>query len=217
MGIKLYSYWRSTAAYRVRLALNLKGIDHETVSVSLLPGQAEHRQSDYRERNPQMLVPFLEDGDFGVGQSQAILEYLEETSPATPLLPESALQRAAVRSFCNSICCDIHPLNNLRILMYLKEELGVSDEQRDDWYAHWIHEGFRAAEIVANEHAANGPFVFGESATLADTCLIPQIYNARRFDVPLDNYPRLVAIDAHCATLPEFAAAIPENQPDAPR
>ncbi len=215
MGIKLYSYWRSTAAYRVRLALNLKGIEFETISVSLLPGQAEHRQNDYRERNPQMLVPFLEDGDFGVGQSQAILEYLEETSPATPLLPESARQRAAVRSFCNSICCDIHPLNNLRVLMYLKEELGVNDEQRDAWYAHWIHEGFRAAEIVANEHAASGPFVFGESVTLADTCLIPQIYNARRFNVPLDDYPRLVAIDAHCATLGEFAAAIPENQPDA--
>src|SRR5210317_1274016 len=141
--MKLYSYWRSTAAYRVRLALNLKGIDYETNTVSLLPGQSEHRQAKYRARNPQMLVPYLEDGDFGVGQSQAILEYLEETSPATPLLPDSAKQRAAVRSFCNSICCDIHPLNNLRVLVYLKEELGVSDEQRDAWYANWIHEGFR--------------------------------------------------------------------------
>lgn len=216
MGIKLYSYWRSTAAYRVRLALNLKGIEHETVTVSLLPGQAEHRQKKYRQRNPQMLVPFLQDGEFGVGQSQAILEYLEETSPATPLLPESARERAAVRSFCNSICCDIHPLNNLRVLLYLKEELGVSDEQRDAWYANWIHEGFRAAEITANEHAAAGKFVFGNAVTLADCCLIPQIYNARRFKVSLDDYPRLVAIDAHCANLPEFAAAVPENQSDAP-
>ena len=149
MSMRLYSYWRSTAAYRVRLALNLKGIAYETASISLLPGQAEHRQNEYRARNPQMLVPYLEDGEFGVAQSQAILEYLEETSPATPLLPESAKQRAAVRSFCNSICCDIHPLNNLRVLVYLKEELGVSDEQRNRWYANWIHEGFRAAEIVA--------------------------------------------------------------------
>jgi maleylacetoacetate isomerase/maleylpyruvate isomerase len=214
--VKLYSYWRSTAAYRVRLALNLKGIDYQTVAISLLPGQSEHRQAEYRQRNPQMLVPFLEDGDFGLGQSQAILEYLEETYPATPLFPGNAQQRAAVRSFCNAICCDIHPLNNLRVLLYLKEELGVTDEQRDSWYAHWIHEGFRAAEIVAMQHAGKGPFVFGERLTLADCCLIPQIYNARRFDVPLDDYPRLVDIDAHCATLLEFAAAIPERQTDAP-
>jgi maleylacetoacetate isomerase len=215
MSTKLYSYWRSTAAYRVRLALNVKGIAYETVSVSLLPGEATHRHDEYRSRNPQMLVPYFEEGDFGVGQSQAILEYLEETSPATPLLPDSAKQRAMVRSFCNSICCDIHPLNNLRVLMYLKEELGVNDEQRDDWYANWIHEGFRAAEIVANENAGDGPFVFGDALTLADCCLIPQIYNARRFNVSLDDYPRLVAIDAHCNALPKFAVAIPERQPDA--
>jgi maleylacetoacetate isomerase len=214
--MKLYSYWRSTAAYRVRLALNVKGIAYETVSVSLLPGQAVHRQDEYRSRNPQMLVPYLEDGEFGVGQSQAILEYLEETSPATPLLPDSAKQRAAVRSFCNSICCDIHPLNNLRVLMYLKEELGVSDEQRNSWYANWIHEGFRAAEITAVEHADDGPFVFGETVSLADCCLIPQMYNARRFNVSLDDYPQLIAIDAHCNSLSEFAEAIPEGQPDAP-
>ena len=216
MSIKLYSYWRSTAAYRVRLALHLKGLDYETSCVSLLPGKSEHRQEDYRQRNPQMLVPFLEDGDFGVGQSQAILEYLEETRPATPLLPESAKQRAAVRSFCNSICCDIHPLNNLRVLLYLKEELGVTDEQRDAWYANWIHEGFRAAEIVAGKHHGDGPFVFGENVTLADCCLVPQIYNARRFNVPLEEFPRLVAIDAHCATMAAFADSTPEKQPDAP-
>jgi maleylacetoacetate isomerase len=212
--IRLYSYWRSSAAYRVRLALNLKGLDFETVSVSLVPGESEHRKESYRARNPQMLVPFLEDGDFSSGQSQAILEYLEETYPEPTLLPIPTQERAAVRSFCNSICCDIHPLNNLRVLLYLKGELGVSDEQRDAWYANWIHEGFRAAEIVAAENASAGPFVFGESVTLADTCLVPQIYNARRFNVPLDDYPQLVAIDAHCATLPEFADAIPENQPD---
>jgi len=213
MTIRLYSYWRSSAAYRVRLALNLKGLDYQTEAVSLLPGESEHRQDAYRTRNPQMLVPFLEDGDFGTGQSQAILEYLEESYPEPSLLPGSIEDRATVRSFCNSICCDVHPLNNLRVLLYLKEELGVSDEQRDTWYAHWIHESFRAAELTASEHA--GPFVFGGNVTLADTCLIPQIYNARRFKVPLDGYPRLVAIDAHCNSLPEFGAAIPENQPDA--
>ena len=198
----------------MRLALNLKGLDYETVSVSLMPGESEHRQDGYRKRNPQMLVPFLEDGDFSTGQSMAILEYLEEAYPETQLLPESKEERAAVRSFCNSICCDVHPLNNLRVLLYLKGELGVSDKQRDAWYANWIHEGFRAAEIVAVENSTAGPFVFGASVTLADTCLIPQIYNARRFNVPLDGYPRLVKIDEHCASLPAFADAIPENQPD---
>ncbi len=182
--------------------------------MSLAPGEAEHRKDSYRARNPQMLVPFLEDGDFSSGQSQAILEYLEEAYPEPTLLPKPAQERATVRSFCNSICCDIHPLNNLRVLLYLKGELGVSDEQRDAWYANWIHEGFRAAEIVAVENAAAGPFVFGKSVSLADTCLIPQIYNARRFNVPLDDYPQLVAVDAHCASLPDFVDAIPESQPD---
>lgn len=213
MSIKLYSYWRSTAAYRVRLALELKGIDYDIVPVSLMPGVSEHRQDAYRERNPQMLVPFLEDGDIGIGQSQAILEYLEETRSNTPLLPESATERASVRSFCNSICCDIHPLNNLRVLLYLQEELGIADAQRDEWYAHWIHEGFRSAELIAA--ASDGPFVFGEAVTLADVCLIPQIYNARRFNVSLADFPHLVAIDAHCNQLPAFVAAKPDNQPDA--
>lgn len=213
MTIRLYSYWRSSAAYRVRIALNLKGIDHEIETVSLAPGEAEHRKAAYRERNPQMLVPYLEDGDFGVGQSQAIFEYLEETCPATPLLPDSARDRAAVRSFCNSICCDIHPLNNLRVLIYLKEELGVADTERDAWYEHWIHEGFRAAESVVAAHG--GPFVFGDSVTLADCCLVPQMYNARRFNVAVDAFPALIAVDKHCLSLPAFSDAVPEDQPDA--
>ena len=212
MSIRLYSYWRSSAAYRVRIALNLKGLDYETVPVSLRPGTSEHRQEAYRSRNPQMLVPFLEDGDVATAQSMAILEYLEEAYPETPLLPETPTERAAVRSFCNSICCDVHPLNNLRVLAYLKENFGVSDEQQGAWYAHWIHESFRAAEITASSHG--GPFVFGKQATLADACLVPQIYNARRFQVLLDDYPALVAVDAHCNALPEFEAALPERQPD---
>ena len=212
MTIKLYSYWRSSAAYRARIALNLKGLDHEIVPVSLLPGEAEHRKDAYRARNPQMLVPFLEDGDFSTGQSMAILEYLEETYPEPSLLPDDVQQRAAVRSFCNSICCDIHPLNNLRVMQYLKGDLCVSDEQYNAWYAHWISEGFKAAEIIATAFAGEGPFVFGKSASLADTCLIPQAYNARRFKVPLDEFPRLVAITDACNELDAFVRAAPEQQ-----
>jgi maleylacetoacetate isomerase len=213
MAIRLYSYWRSSAAYRVRIALNIKDLEYEIEPVSLLPGLAEHRRETYRQRNPQMLVPFLEDGSFGVGQSQAIFEYLEETYPATPLLPDSARERAAVRSFCNSICCDIHPLNNLRVLVYLQEQLGLSEDRRNAWYAHWVREGFRAAESVAA--ARGGPFVFGDAVTYADCCLVPQMYNARRFNVPVGDFPALAAIDAHCSSLPPFFAALPENQPDA--
>lgn len=216
MTIRLYAYWRSSASYRVRIALNLKGLAYETVPVSLAPGVAEHRRDDYRMRNPQMLVPFLEDGDFGTGQSMAIMEYLEEAYPDPPLLPPEPESRAAVRAFCNAICCDIHPLNNLRVLEYLKDELGASDGERNTWYAHWVREGFRAAEIVAATHAPGGPFVFGAVPTLADACLVPQVFNARRFDVALDDFPRLLAIDAHCRTLPAFIRALPENQPDAP-
>ena len=213
MSVRLYSYWRSSAAYRVRIALELKGVPYETVSVSLAPGVAEHRQDEYRERNPQMLVPYLEEGEIGISQSPAILEYLEETYTDKPLLPQSPAACAAVRSFCSSIYCDIHPLNNLRVLQYLKQELSVSDEQRDDWYAHWIREGFRSAELVAAD--STGPFVFGEQPTLADACLIPQLYNAHRFKVPLDDFPQLLAVEEHCNALPAFIAALPENQPDA--
>lgn len=211
MTIKLYSYWRSSAAYRVRIVLNLKGLDHQIVSVSLLPGEAEHRQDAYRARNPQMLVPFLEDGDVATGQSQAIFEYLEETYPEPALLPADAQQRAAVRSFCNLICCDIHPLNNLRVMHYLKGELDVSEEQFNDWYAHWISEGFHAAETTVAANANAGPFVFGESVSFADTCLVPQVYNARRFNVPLDDFPRLTAITDACNELEAFKQAAPEQ------
>ncbi|NIA26719.1 MAG: maleylacetoacetate isomerase [Desulfobulbaceae bacterium] len=212
--MKLYSYWRSSAAYRVRIALNLKGLDHEIIPISIRPGIAENRQDAYRSRNPQMLVPFLEDGDVSTAQSQAILEYLEEAYPESALLPADAQQRAAVRSFCNSICCDIHPLNNLRVMHYLKSELGVSDKQYSDWYAHWISKVFTSAEITAAAFADAGPFVFGKSVSLADACLIPQVYNARRFKVPLDDFPRLVAVTDACNELEAFMQAAPEQQSD---
>ena len=209
MTIRLYSYWRSSAAYRVRIALNLKELDYDIVPVSLAPGVAEHRSEAYRARNPQMLVPFLEDGDLGIAQSMAILEYLEESYPAVPLLPQAEPLRSAVRAFCNMIACDIHPLNNLRVMNYIRAEFGA--DPTAGWYAHWIHEGFRAADALA----LDGPFVFGENVTLADVLLVPQVYNARRFNVPLDAYPRLVAAADTCNELKAFRDAAPEAQIDA--
>ena len=209
MSIKLYSYWRSSAAYRVRIALNLKGLDHEIVPVSLAPGVSEHRGDAYRAKNPQMLVPFLEDGELGIAQSMAILEYLEEAYPGVHLLPQTKPQRSRVRSFCNMIACDIHPLNNLRVMNYVKTNFDA--DPTGDWYTHWIHEGFRAAEILAGD----GPFVFGDEVTLADAFLVPQMYNARRFKVSLDEFPKLTAIVDNCNELAAFEDAAPESQSDA--
>ncbi|MGI9247440.1 MAG: maleylacetoacetate isomerase [Woeseiaceae bacterium] len=209
--MKLYSYWRSSAAYRVRIALNLKDLDYVTVPVSLAPGESEHRKDEYRAINPQMLVPFLEDGDIAIGQSMAILEYLEETYPNTVLLPHDEPLRSNVRAFCNMIACDIHPLNNLRVTNYIKDELGADKAASNDWYMHWIHEGFAAAEALASD----GPFVFGHEVTLADAFLVPQMYNARRFEVPLSPFPKLVGIVDACNELVAFKKAAPEQQPDA--
>lgn len=208
MPIRLYTYWRSSAAYRVRIALHLKGLEFESVPVSLAPGISEHRQDAYRAVNPQMLVPFVVDGDVAIGQSMAILEYLEETYPAVPLLPASEPLRSRVRAFCNVIACDIHPLNNLRVMNYIRSEFGA--DPMADWYAHWIGEGFRAAEAMAG----GGPYAFGDDVTLADALLVPQVYNARRFKVPLDAYPKLVSATDACNRLPAFQAAAPEAQPD---
>jgi len=209
MSIRLYSYWRSSAAYRVRIALNLKGLEHEIVPVSLAPGVSEHRGDAYRAKNPQMLVPFLEDGELAISQSMAILEYLEEAYPGVRLLPQSEPLRSQVRAFCNMIACDIHPLNNLRVMNYIKTEFGA--DPTGEWYAHWIHEGFKAAETLASD----GPYVFGDEVTLADAFLIPQVYNARRFNVPLDDYPRLVAVVDNANELTAFRDAAPESQSDA--
>ncbi len=214
MSIKLYSYWRSSAAYRVRIALNLKELNYDIIPVSLAPGVSEHKGEEYLSRNPQGLVPFLEDGDVAIGQSMAILEYLEEVYTDKPLLPDGTGAAARIRSFCNSIACDIHPLNNLRVMTYLKSEMGQQDDAVQRWYAHWIEEGFRSAETFMNEES-DGKFVYGDEPTLADAVLVPQVYNARRFDVPLEDFPRIVEVDAHCNTLQAFIDARPENQPDA--
>jgi len=209
MSLRLYSYWRSSAAYRVRIALNLKGLDYEIVPVSLAPGVAEHRGEAYRAKNPQMLVPYLEDGELGIAQSMAILEYLEEAYPGMHLLPQSEPARSQVRAFCNMIACDIHPLNNLRVMNYIKKEFDA--DPTGDWYTHWVHEGFRAAEAIASD----GPYVFGANVTLADAFLVPQVYNARRFKVPLDDFPKLVAATNACNELTAFQDAAPEAQSDA--
>ena len=208
MSIKLYGYWRSSAAYRVRIALNLKGLDYENIPVSLMPGISENREEAYRAKNPQMLVPFMEDGDIAMNQSMAILEYLEEAYPAVPLLPRSEPMRSKVRAFCNVIACDIHPLQNLRVMRYVSGEYDGDSKQ---WSAHWMREGFKALEAVASE----GPYVFGDSLTLADALLVPQIYNTRRIEMPTDDFPKLIAAVDKANELEAFKNAAPEAQPDA--
>ncbi len=208
MSIKLYGYWRSSAAYRVRIALGLKGLEYENIPVSLMPGVSEHRKEVYRAKNPQMLVPFMEDGNIAMGQSMAILEYLEETYPDVPLLPASEPLRSKVRAFCNVVACDIHPLQNLRVLQYVGTEFDGDPKQ---WAAHWMREGFKALEAVASD----GPYVFGDCVSLADALLVPQIYNTRRIEMPTDDFPKLIAAVDNCNRLEAFKKAAPEAQPDA--
>lgn len=208
MSIKLYSYWRSSAAFRVRIVLNLKRLEYEIVPVSLAPGESEHRKETYRRKNPQMLVPFLEDGDIAIGQSMAILEYLEETYPDVKLLPDEQPLRSQVRAFCNMIACDIHPILNLRIMSFIRDEFHA--DPMAHWYGHWIHEGFRALE----QFASDGPFILGDNVTLADAFMVPQLYNARRFEIALGDYPKLVAAVDHCNGLEAFRSAAPEAQAD---
>lgn len=212
---RLYSYFRSSAAYRVRIALNLKGLEHEIVPVHLLRGGGENFSPEYRARNPLALVPTLEDGDDTVIQSLAIIEYLEERHPEPPLLPGRAVDRARVRALALTVACEIHPLNNLRVLGYLKDTLALDADARSAWYCHWIAEGLAGMEKLVAGSPATGRFCHGDAPTLADCCLVPQLYNARRFDCPLDDYPTLRRIDAACAELDAFRDAAPENQQDA--
>lgn len=211
--MKLYTYYRSSAAYRVRIAMNLKGIRYTSEGVSLL--DAHHKSDDYLQTNPQGLVPALELDDGSViSQSTAILEYLEETHPDCPLLPGDPLQRSRVRSVVNHIACDIHPLNNLRILHYLKGELGADQAQVDQWYAQWVHAGFCSIENVLAE--GEGNFCFDNTASLADCYLIPQVFNAIRFNVSIDHYPAILSVYDHCNTLAAFQSAHPDQQADKP-
>lgn len=213
--MKLYTYFRSSAAYRVRIALNLKGLPYEAVPVHLVRHGGEQLKDEYRALNPSALVPAFQDDAATITQSMAIVEYLEETHPAPPLLPADALARARVRELAQMVACDIHPVNNLRILRYLVRTLGVSDEAKNEWYRHWVNEGFAALEGQLARDPAPGRFCHGDTPTIADCFLAPQVYNASRFDIDMAPYPRIAAIHAACAVLPAFIAAHPAQQPDA--
>ncbi|MGP1615274.1 MAG: maleylacetoacetate isomerase [Pollutimonas bauzanensis] len=212
--MKLYSYFRSSAAYRVRIALNLKGLAYETVAVHLLKDGGQQLSDGYRQLNPTALVPTLADGDWAVGQSMAILEYLEETHPEPALLPAGARARARVRAIAQFIACDIHPLNNLRVLKYLKHTLEADEEARNAWYRHWVEQGLAAVETMLAGHPDTGRYCHGAQPTFADLFLVPQVANARRYDCDLSAMPTVLRIDAACNELAAFRQAAPGNQPD---
>jgi maleylacetoacetate isomerase len=210
--VKLYSFFRSSAAYRVRIALNLKGIAYETASVHLVKDGGHNKRPEFRAVNPQMRVPALvtATGDVLI-QSLAIIDYLDETHPTPPLLPKEPIARAQARALAQIVACDIHPLNNVGPLRYLKNQMHQEQSAIDAWYHHWVIAGFEAYEALV----LPGPYSCGGEVTLSDLCLVPQVYNARRLKVPLDQFPKIVGIDAACLKLPAFDRARPENQPDA--
>ena len=212
--MRLYTYFRSSAAYRVRIALGLKGLAYESVPIHLLRNGGEQLQASYRAVNPAGLVPALDDGAI-LTQSLAIMEYLEETHPQVALLPSDPLGRARVRALAQTVACDIHPVGNLRVLKYLTGTLKVADEAKLAWSQHWIKEGFAALEALLSGSSDTGAFCHGDTPTIADCCLVPQVFNARRFEVDLAPYPTIVAIDAACAAIPAFIDAHPERQGDA--
>jgi maleylpyruvate isomerase len=210
--MKLYTYFRSSAAYRVRIALNLKGISPEQIAIHLTKDGGKQHGPEFRAINPQERVPTLVLDSGGIlTQSLAIIEYLDETHPKPPLLPPDPVDRARVRAFAQAIACDIHPLNNLIALQYLRRVLKHEQPAIDEWYHHWILQGFAALEAMSKP----GPYAFGANVTLADICLVPQVFNARRLKVPLEAFPKLVAVDTACLKLAAFDRARPENQPDA--
>ncbi|MCD1607166.1 maleylacetoacetate isomerase [Stutzerimonas kunmingensis] len=214
--LTLYGYWRSSAAYRVRIALNLKGLAYRQVPVHLVKDGGQQRAADYRALNPQQLVPLLVDeanGGARINQSLAILEYLEEVFPVPALLPDDPVRRAQVRALAMHIACEIHPLNNLRVLQYLSAELGVDDEAKNAWYQHWVGQGLAAVE--EGMECFDGRLSLNDRPGYLEACLVPQVYNARRFACDLAAYPRILEIVARCETLPAFQQAAPEVQPDA--
>jgi maleylpyruvate isomerase len=213
--VKLHGYFRSSAAYRVRIALNLKGIAYESVFTDLRAPIRAHRSPQFLALNPQGLVPVLVDGAHTLTQSLAIIEYLEETRPSPALLPPTPADRAAVRALALAIACDIHPLDNLRVLNYLRAHLGLDQPAVDTWYAHWVREGFQALEAQAKRTSGDGRHLFGDCVTLADVVLVPQMYNANRQRVPVADFPTLCGICAYLESVPAFARAAPEAQPDA--
>jgi maleylacetoacetate isomerase len=213
----LFSYWRSSAAYRVRIGLNLKGLAYDIMPVHLLRDGGEQHSESFREANPQELVPVLQHGQRMLRQSMSILEYLDEMWPEPSLLPATARDRQRVRALSQVVACDIHPLGNLRVLQYFDREWGVPQAERDVWSRHWIETGFAALEAMLHQHPSTGRFSDGDTPTMADCCLVPQAYNARRFGIDVAAYPTIARIEQACLALPEFEAARPENQPDAPQ
>lgn len=212
--MRLYTYFRSSAAYRVRIALNLKGLPYEAIPVHLVKNGGEQFAPAYRTINPSKLLPALDDDGAIITQSLAILEYLEEVHPQVALLPADPVERARVRALAQTIACDIHPIANLRVMKYLTT-LAVSEPAKLEWTRHWISEGFATLEALLDPSAGSGRFCHGDSPTMADCSLVPQVFNALRFGVDMAPYPNIVAIDAACATLPAFIAAHPARQPDA--
>ena len=213
--MKLYTFFRSSASYRVRIALNLKGLDYEQAPIHLRRGGGEQLKPSYKAINPQALVPALEDEGQIFSQSLAIIEYLEERYPKPPLLPSDAAERAVVRSMALLIACEVHPIQNLRVLNHLKSDHKQSDDDTIRWARHWINLGFSALAQMIISVTDQGDFCFGKTPTMADICLVPQLANARRFGVDLSAYPKLLAIESACMSLPAFANAAPEHQPDA--
>jgi len=213
--MKLYTYFRSSAAFRARIALNLKAVPCEYVTVDLRAPASEQHGPQYLSVNPQGLLPALVTEGATIAQSLAIIEYLDETHPEPPLLPRSPIDRARVRAMALSIACDMHPLNNLRVLNYLRSPLGRDEETVNTWYRHWITEGFRSLEQEARRTSGDGQHMFGTNVTIADICIVPQMYNARRFKCDVEPYPTLRAICEYLEQLPAFAKAAPEAQPDA--
>jgi maleylpyruvate isomerase len=212
--LKLYGYFRSSAAYRVRIALNWKNLPHELAFVHLTRGGGEQFAAAYTALNAQQLVPTLQDGDLALTQSLAIIEYLDEKYPNPPLLAGKAADRARIRALALAVACEIHPLNNLRVLRYLTGTLGLSEDAKNQWYRHWVATGLQALEQKLAGEKATGRFCHGDRVTLADVCLVPQLANARRFSIALDPYPALQRIEANCLALEAFSKAAPQNQPD---
>lgn len=211
--MKLYGYWRSSASFRVRLALYFKGLEFDYIPVHLVKDGGEQHSAEYRKLNPAGLVPTFVDDDVVLNQSLAIIEYLDERYASNPLLPAATIDRAKVRALAYDLACELQPVTNLRVLKYLTGELNCTDDQRLEWLHHWIHTSFTAFEQRLNETA--GDYCYGDSVTLADICLLPQVYNAQRFNVALDDYPTLQAVNDRLQQLDAVQQARPENQPDA--
>lgn len=213
--IKLHNYFRSSASYRVRIALNLKGLSYEYLPVHLTKDGGQQLAPSFRALNPESLVPVLDDEGTIVTQSLAIIEYLEETRPEPPLLPRDAAERAYVRSIALAIACEIHPLNNLRVLRYLVKTLGLTEDQKNTWYRHWVEQGLASVEARLVAEGRSRRYVLGDAVTLGDVLIVPQIFNAQRFDCNLDALPTVMQIFDNCMQLPAFVDARPAAQPDA--